>query len=104
MWEFPVQVGVCKQATTHTHQPKDTLTQVHSACPRRLLRAHTHWTTVLRCSHTYESHKQRTHTSTAEAQSQMVFLCVSSLGIHQDAGDICSTGATEGVGEVRGGK
>ncbi|XP_055014445.1 uncharacterized protein LOC129410390 [Boleophthalmus pectinirostris] len=30
----------------------------------------------------------------------MVFLCVSSLGIHQDAGDICSTGATEGVGEV----
>lgn len=31
----------------------------------------------------------------------MVFLCVSSLGIHQDAGDICSTGAARGEGEVR---
>lgn len=34
----------------------------------------------------------------------MVFLCASSLGIHQDAGDICSTGSTEGVGEVSGDK
>lgn len=52
--------------------------------------------------HTY--HTAHTDTHTAEAWSQMVFLCACSLGIHEDAGDICSTGARRGLGEVSGGK
>lgn len=48
--------------------------------------------------HTY------TCTRTAEAQTQMVFLCMCCLEICKDAGDICSTGVWRGVGGYGGGK